>query len=237
MLARSGPIPTRGDYAFEVKWDGFRALVSTRPFRVLSRRGWDMTPMLGEFADLRPHGVYDAELVAFGDDGKPDFPAVCQRLLNRDSTIPLALIVFDVLAYRGRSLIGEPYRRRREVLDRIDFRGRAHAPEALGDGAALFDAVCEHELEGVVAKRLNEPYRPGERAWVKTKNRSYWRYELEREGALMLRRPRQRVISARAGGSPHHRPGPSHYHLNSAGSRSGTASEARMRTDAAHRPA
>ncbi len=58
---------------------------------------------------------------------------------------------------------------------------------------ALFDAVCEQELEGVVAKRLNEPYRPGERAWVKTKNREYWRYEIEREGALKINRPRQFV--------------------------------------------
>lgn len=52
---------------------------------------------------------------------------------------------------------------------------------------------CEQELEGVVAKRLNEPYRPGERAWIKTKNRAYWRYELEREGAMDARRARQFV--------------------------------------------
>jgi bifunctional non-homologous end joining protein LigD len=71
MLARSGPIPSRGRWAFEVKWDGFRALVSTRPFCVRSRRGWDMAPLLPEFAELRPHGVYDAELVAFGEDGRP----------------------------------------------------------------------------------------------------------------------------------------------------------------------
>jgi ATP-dependent DNA ligase len=44
MLARSGQIPARGDWAYEVKWDGFRALLSTeRRFRVRSRRGWDMT--------------------------------------------------------------------------------------------------------------------------------------------------------------------------------------------------
>jgi ATP-dependent DNA ligase len=108
MLAKSGPIPTRGSWAYEVKWDGFRAIVATQPFRVRSRRGWDMTPLLQEFAELRPHGIYDAELVAFGDDDRPDFPLVCQRILNRDTTIPLALVVFDVLAYRGRSLIAEP---------------------------------------------------------------------------------------------------------------------------------
>ena len=48
MLARSGRIPTRGDWVYEVKWDGFRAIVSTErePLRVRSRRGWDMTPLL-----------------------------------------------------------------------------------------------------------------------------------------------------------------------------------------------
>jgi ATP-dependent DNA ligase len=75
-----------------------------------------MTPMLHEFAGLRPHGMYDAELVAFGENGRPDFPLVCGRLLHRHSGIPLALIVSDVLAYRGRSLIGEPYRMRRKIL-------------------------------------------------------------------------------------------------------------------------
>jgi ATP-dependent DNA ligase len=59
--------------------------------------------------------------------------------------------------------------KRRQILERIDFNGGAHVPEAFTDGSALFDAVCDSELEGVVAKRLNESYRPGERAWVKTK--------------------------------------------------------------------
>ena len=63
-----------------------------------------MTSLLSEFADLRPHGVYDAELVAFGDDGRPDFLGVCDRLLHRDASIPLALMIFDVLALRGRDL-------------------------------------------------------------------------------------------------------------------------------------
>jgi ATP-dependent DNA ligase len=52
--------------------------------------------------------------------------------------------------------------------------------------------VCAHELEGVVAKRRASLYRPGERGWVKIKNREYWRYEMEREGAITTakRRPR-----------------------------------------------
>jgi hypothetical protein len=54
-------------------------------------------------------------------------------------------------------------------------------------------AVCEHELEGVVAKRLSARYLPGERGWIKTKNCDYWRWEMEREGALQVLRVRQFV--------------------------------------------
>jgi ATP-dependent DNA ligase len=70
MLLRSGRLPTSGDYAFEPKWDGFRALVSRNGhLRVKSRRGWDMTSLVPELAGL-PDGLgVDGELVAFGDDG------------------------------------------------------------------------------------------------------------------------------------------------------------------------
>lgn len=57
-------------------------------------------------------------------------------------------------------------------------------PETFDDGQALFEAVCAHELEGIVTKRRNSRNRPHERGWVKIKNRNYWRYELERESAL-----------------------------------------------------
>ena len=71
---------------------------------------------------------------------------------------------------------------------------RWRVPEAFEDGLALWEGVCKHELEGVVAKRLHERYLPGERAWVKVKNRAYWRYELEREGAIRSRRRRAAII-------------------------------------------
>jgi bifunctional non-homologous end joining protein LigD len=49
------------------------------------------------------------------------------------------------------------------------------------DAEALWDVVVERGLEGLVAKRLPAPYRPGERDWIKVKNRDYWRYGLELE--------------------------------------------------------
>jgi len=64
MLARSGPLPTRRTGSFELKWDGFRALVSTLDgLTVRSRRGWNMTKLVPELAKP-PRGVYDGELVA-----------------------------------------------------------------------------------------------------------------------------------------------------------------------------
>jgi hypothetical protein len=67
--------------------------------------------------------------------------------------------------------------------------------------------VCEHELQGVVAKRRLGRYLPGDRGWIKTKNRDYWRYEMERQGVLKRRRAAVRVaagtpIRLRASASP-----------------------------------
>jgi ATP-dependent DNA ligase len=88
MLARSGLLPTRGDWAYEVKWDGFRAIVSTEGrFRVCSRRGWDMTGLVPELAALPVFATLDGELSAFGPDRCPDFPLVCERMLHGRSGI------------------------------------------------------------------------------------------------------------------------------------------------------
>ena len=87
-----------------------------------------------------------------------------------------------------------PYTKRRELLEQLNLNG-AHwrTPEVFDDGEALWEAVCKHELEGVVAKPRRSRYVSGERGWVKIKNRDYWRYEMEREGALNIRRERQFV--------------------------------------------
>jgi bifunctional non-homologous end joining protein LigD len=195
MLARSGQLPTRGGWAFEVKWDGFRALVSTENgLRVRSRRGWNMTDLLPELASLPVKATLDCELVAFGPDGAPDFPLVCERMLMRHRNVVVTLVIFDLLSLRGRSMLSLPYSKRRDELEALDLNGAYWTtPETFDDGAALFEAVCAHELEGVVAKRRASLYRPGERGWVKTKNRDYWRYEMERESAITKRRVKQFV--------------------------------------------
>jgi bifunctional non-homologous end joining protein LigD len=68
MLSRPGPLPSGSGWSFELKWDGFRALVSTEDgLRVRSGRGWDMTDAVPELAELPPGLVLDGELVAWRD--------------------------------------------------------------------------------------------------------------------------------------------------------------------------
>jgi ATP-dependent DNA ligase len=57
--------------------------------------------------------------------------------------------------------------------------GHCLTPDTFDNGHALYQAVCEHGLEGVVAKRSASTYRPGQRGWVKIKNPGYWRRDQE----------------------------------------------------------
>jgi ATP-dependent DNA ligase len=84
-----------------------------------------------------------------------------------------------------------PYADRRALLEALDLDGPAwRTPEAFDDGEALLEATGTLGLEGVVAKKRSERYRPGERGWIKTKHRSYWRFGQELESAQRGRRVR-----------------------------------------------
>jgi bifunctional non-homologous end joining protein LigD len=173
--------PRHGDYSYEVKWYGFRAIVGTEAgLEVRSRRGWSMRELLPELAALPTGLVLDGELVAFGDDGRPSFPLLSRRVLNGHRSIPVKLMVFDVLRVEEHDLMCNAYAERRALLEALELDGAAWAtPEAFDDGEALFEATLGLGLEGIVAKRLHQPYKPGERAWIKVKHRSYWRFEQE----------------------------------------------------------
>ena len=185
MLLRSGRLPTSGDYAFEPKWDGFRALVSQNGhLRVKSRGGWDMTSLVPELAGLPDGLAVDGELVAFGDDGLPSFPRLCDRMLHGKRRVEVMLVVFDVLAVEGRDVTRRPYWERRHLLEDLALDGDHWSmTSSYLDGEALWPKVCELGLEGVVAKKRSGHYLPGRRGWIKTKNRAYWRYPLEVEAA------------------------------------------------------
>jgi bifunctional non-homologous end joining protein LigD len=189
MLARSAELPLGAGYGYEVKWDGFRAIVSTlEGLRVRSRRGWEMTVRVPELERLPEGMILDGELVAINDDGLPSFPHLAERILHGRRGISATYVIFDVLACDGRSVMPSSYADRRGILEALNLEGRGWCTaDVFDDCPALYAAVIEQGLEGIVAKPLASPYRPGERDWLKVKNRAYWRFGQEREFAQKRR--------------------------------------------------
>lgn len=174
----------QGAWAFEPKWDGYRALghVVGGGLALRSRNGVDMAgwfPELGGLAGaLGEHaGVLDGEVVAFDAEGRPSFEALQQRMASRVGRrrgAAVTYLVFDLLWLDGRLLTGLPYAERRRLLEELEVAGPAWQTVGSfpGTGTALLAATREQGLEGVVAKRLQSTYLPGRRArsWLKTKH-------------------------------------------------------------------
>jgi bifunctional non-homologous end joining protein LigD len=212
MLAVTGPLPAGDGWAYELKWDGVRALAvisGGRP-RLFARSGAEITvayPELAGLADVATEAVLDGEIVVLDRAGRPSFAALAERMHVRDraraaqlaASTPVTYMIFDLLALDSEDLTGLPYRRRREALERLAPAG-AHwlVPPSFTDGRATFAAATEHALEGVVAKRLDSPYRPGARStdWIKVKRDltgdfvvGGWRPGARRLGALLVGSP------------------------------------------------
>lgn len=199
MLATAGTavdVDEDDDWAFEMKWDGFRALaeIADRRVRLASRSGTDLTATFPELQALAEQVspedepvVLDGEIVALDAGGRPSFRRLQQRAnLTRPGDVAAArarvtvdLMVFDVLEVGGRSLAKRPYAERREVLrdlldrlDRLDPAAPVHVPPAFdGDLDAAMSTSRALGLEGVVAKRADSTYvGRRSRTWVKIKH-------------------------------------------------------------------
>ena len=88
-----------------------------------SRRGWNMTELLPELEALPKGLVLDGELVAFNDDGDPHFPLLCRRMLHGDRSVPVRLMIFDVLAIEGEPLLTRTHSERRKRLEELALEG------------------------------------------------------------------------------------------------------------------
>jgi bifunctional non-homologous end joining protein LigD len=126
-----------------------------------------MSPLLPELAAALPADVQlDGELVAPDETGRPDFHRLSSRMLHGRPGIALTLFVFDVLAVEGLATTMQLYLERRALLEQLELETeRVRLVATFEDGEALFAAVCERGLEGVVAKRERDRYGPGERVW------------------------------------------------------------------------
>ena len=148
-----------------------------------------------ELEELPSGLVLDGELVAW-KGREPYFPALCRRVLNGYTSIRVTYVVFDLLGLDGTDLTQRPYRERRSLLQELGLEGpHWNVTELFDDGAALYSAVCDLGLEGVVAKRQTSRYGAAVHGWVKVKNPNYWRRDSERE-AMARKHERRAKVSA-----------------------------------------
>ena len=180
MLASEGSVQrlTKGQWAFEGKWDGYRLIVDADRGKLTlrSRRGRDVT---GEYpqlqavaADLADHHVIlDGEAVALDESGVPSF----RDMQNRARSTRVEFWAFDILHLDGRSLLRAKYSDRRRLLEALAEGGGLIVPDPLdGDGPEALEFARKKGWEGVVAKKRDSTYQPGRRSssWLKDK---FWR--------------------------------------------------------------
>ena len=175
MMARPFDHP---EWLFEIKLDGFRALayVSATGVILVSRKGHVYRSFGTLGAEIRRsvranEAVLDGEIVCLDDSGRPTFTP----LLHRRGVA--SFHAFDVLWLDGKDLRERPLSMRKRVLRYVLRRQSArvgYVDHVAGCGKALFDLVRAHDMEGIVAKWKDGPYR-GRRpsSWVKIKNRDY----------------------------------------------------------------
>ncbi|MDE4620842.1 non-homologous end-joining DNA ligase [Sinorhizobium meliloti] len=170
--------PKSPDWAFEVKWDGYRIAVHIEPgrVRILTRGGYDWTERFPTIADDARRlavktAIVDGEAVVLDDKGRSDF-GMLQRALGRlPSAVEAGAIVFyafDLLYLDGRDLRRLPLRERRRLLEPL-VAGREGAvrlsEELQADGDEFFRVACAHGLEGIIAKHVEKSYRSGRGEW------------------------------------------------------------------------
>ena len=170
-------LPEGDDWIYELKFDGYRALIikDKQHVELRSRKNKDLAGMYPGIAaaGLRLNAdqvVVDGEIVALDAQGRPSFQALQHRGSHADHQI--VFYAFDLLHLDGMDLTSQPLLKRRARLARVlAGSGLLPSQELPGTAAAIVEAVRGLGLEGVIAKRKDSLYEPGERsdAWQKLK--------------------------------------------------------------------
>ena len=176
LLLRKEKLPEGANWLYEIKLDGYRALAikSGEKLQLRSRNNNDFSARYRDITaalrSLPDETVVDGEVVALDEEGRPSF----NLLQNYGSSKPsLIYYVFDVLVIAGRDVMRETLDARRELLEEqvLPKLGEPirYSQELRSDLPTLIEAVKAQGLEGLVAKRRNSRYEPGQRsgAWQK----------------------------------------------------------------------
>ncbi|MFF2842637.1 ATP-dependent DNA ligase [Paenarthrobacter sp. NPDC057981] len=192
MLATSGTTADLrgGNWLYELKWDGIRAIITGTEgrIRLMSRNGNDLTATYPELTDrvCWPEGdfVADGEIVALGKGSRPDFGRLQLRMnlvkaadIERArASVPVQLMLFDLLYDAGTDVSGLPLLERRKRLDAFAERLPGGCPLHVSavldhDVEDLMTSAADLGLEGVMAKKADSRYTVGRRSgsWIKLK--------------------------------------------------------------------
>jgi bifunctional non-homologous end joining protein LigD len=175
-----GP-PVRGEWTYEIKFDGYRILArcddgNVRLFTRNSNDWTDKMPTLArELATMPVETAWlDGEIVVQDTNGLPDFNALQNAFDKRQGDRAMTYFVFDLLYVDGRDLRRLDQRTRRAALEALIARheqGHVRLSQAFeADGASVLQSACKMGLEGIIAKRLDSPYKGvRDQTWLKIK--------------------------------------------------------------------
>jgi bifunctional non-homologous end joining protein LigD len=172
-------LPAGPLWRYEVKHDGYRiqAHAIGNEVRLYTRRGLDWTDRMpairNAVAALGRDVILDGEATIVGEDGIADFFALHAALARKHAPDAI-LFAFDVLRIDGDDMRQTPLVERQDALAALLVGSEEFGLEAVepieGDAEAITRAACSTGLEGVVAKRLDRPYRSGQREdWIKVR--------------------------------------------------------------------
>ena len=165
MLARAATELPGDGWAFEPKWDGWRGVLTRG--RLLSRNGKDLSRRFpGLIAQVPAGTTLDGEIVCFAH-GRLSFSG-----LLRGGVEGIAFVAFDALRQDGHDVRRLPYAERRQLLETLALEPPLTLVESTTDREQAEQWWADYQavgLEGLVAKKLADPYRPGQRDWLKIK--------------------------------------------------------------------
>jgi len=171
--------PTGNDWLHEIKYDGYRmhARIDAGQVKLLTRTGLDWSHRYGRTIEalrsLPVKSAYiDGELCALNSDGVPMFSRL-QAAMDEGRTDQLVFFAFDLLFLSGESTAELPLIKRKDRLQRLfkkEIHGLRYSEHVVTDGPRFREHACQLGLEGVISKRIDRPYAPGDRGiWVKSK--------------------------------------------------------------------
>lgn len=176
------------EWVAQVKWDGVRILIyyDGKDVRLYNRKKNERTWHYPELTNISSYCnaksvILDGEVIALGSDGKPSFHEVMrrdairrmERVRSMQRRVPITYMIFDVIYFNGKWLDKRPLKERCDMLSQIIMPHESvQLVDSYPKGRALFQAVKQQQLEGIILKNVKSTYviNGKDRRWQKVKN-------------------------------------------------------------------